>query len=135
MPISATVVNGIDSSYSWDNSRASSRPRAERPKTLSNSPENGVESITLAATVSDCEIHASNRPDSNPGRATVIAGQIGRAHNLSRCFKHAVRSRLGEANTAAARVSWRRPRGLGFRVDFDNLADDCLLSGGQHSVP
>src|SRR3989454_9545098 len=76
---------------------ASSRARAERPKTFSNSPENGVESITLAAAVSDGEIHASNGPNSNPARATVIAGQIGRAHNLSRCFKPAVRSRIGSA--------------------------------------
>src|SRR6266566_886271 len=74
---------------------ALSRARAERPKTFSNSPENGVKSITLAAAVSDREIHASNGANSNPARATVIAGEIGRAHNLSRCFKHAVRSRLG----------------------------------------
>src|SRR5436309_2860635 len=134
MPTPAMVIDAIDSSYPWDNSGASSRPRAQRPKTFSNSPENGVESITLAAAVADGEIHASNGPDSNPARAAVIAGQIGRAHNLSRCFKHEVRPRLRLAKSTAMRICWKRPRGLGFRVDFDNLADDCLFSGGQHRV-
>src|SRR5207244_10565110 len=109
MPTPAMGIDAIDSSYPWDNSGAASRPRAERPKTFSNSPENGVESITLAAAVSDGEIHASNGPNSNPARATVIAGQIGRAHNLSRCFKHAVLSRRRPADLPATRPGWPLP--------------------------